>query len=160
MNAPRPHGHPKPHVDVVVVAASAGGVEAVRQVLASLPEDFPAAVLVVIHRTTKQPNLMAEVLAQVSRLPVKAAYRGERIRPGIVYVAPPDLHLLVDPTQRIALLDGHRIDTSQVFAMPAAAIATGHVDRVLPLPEIGPALDRIVRTGRLPAARAGARVMD
>ena len=84
---------------VVVVGASAGGLEAVRELVAGLPADFPAAVLIVIHTSPTGPNMLAEILSRGSALPVSTASDGETLRPGHIYVARPDHHLLLD--------DGH-----------------------------------------------------
>jgi two-component system, chemotaxis family, protein-glutamate methylesterase/glutaminase len=81
--------------DVIVVGASAGGVEATRQLLAGLPAGLPAAVFVVIHRGLREPNLLPEVLAAASAIPVATAEEGQRFERGRAYVAPADRHLLV-----------------------------------------------------------------
>src|SRR5215210_5577757 len=75
---------------VVALAASAGGLQALSQVLAALPVDFPAALLVVQHLSPHHPSHMAEILSRRVRLPVKQAVVGDRLYPGHVYVAPPD----------------------------------------------------------------------
>ena len=81
---------------VVVVGASAGGLEAVRELIAGLPADLPAAVLIVIHTSPTGPNMLAEILGRGSALPVSRASDGETLRPGHIYVALPDHHLLID----------------------------------------------------------------
>jgi len=64
-------------------------------VLEALPAGFPAPVLVVQHVDPRHRSLMAEILAKRTTLPVKEAAQGDRIRPGHVYIAPPNRHLLV-----------------------------------------------------------------
>jgi two-component system, chemotaxis family, protein-glutamate methylesterase/glutaminase len=81
---------------LVVVGASAGGVEAVRDLVGSLGSDFPAALLIVIHTAPTGPNFLTEILERASVLPVSAARDGEPLLPGRIYVAVPDRHLLVD----------------------------------------------------------------
>jgi two-component system, chemotaxis family, protein-glutamate methylesterase/glutaminase len=81
--------------DVIVVGASMGGVEAIRQLLQGLPGDLPAALFVVQHTADHGPGLLAQVLGKSSRLPVVTAAEGQRFDRGRVYVAPPDLHLIV-----------------------------------------------------------------
>jgi two-component system, chemotaxis family, protein-glutamate methylesterase/glutaminase len=83
--------------DIVVVGASAGGVEALECLLGGLPATFPAAVLVVLHIPPHSRSQLHSVLASATVLPVKAAEDGEAILPGHVYVAPTDRHLLVEP---------------------------------------------------------------
>jgi two-component system chemotaxis response regulator CheB len=82
--------------DIVVVGASAGGVEALECLLGGLPATFAAAVLVVLHVPPHSPSHLHSVLASATTLPVKAAEDGEAILSGHVYVAPADRHLLVE----------------------------------------------------------------
>jgi two-component system chemotaxis response regulator CheB len=89
--------------DVVAIAASAGGLRALRTVLSALPVDFPAAVMVVQHVQRDRPSHLAELLNQHARLEVKTVEQSEPIMPGIVYIAQPDWHLEVS-THGIVLL--------------------------------------------------------
>jgi two-component system chemotaxis response regulator CheB len=83
--------------DVIVVGASAGGVEALRRLAASFPGDIPAAVFVVLHIPPQSPSLLPEILTRAGPLPALHPDDGQRIEPGKIYVAPPDRHLLVKP---------------------------------------------------------------
>jgi two-component system chemotaxis response regulator CheB len=96
------------HFDIVVLAASAGGLDALIAVLSSLPSDFPIPVAVVLHRSTQGPNLLANVLSRHTVLRVTQAKAGERLQPGTVYLAPSDLHLSVTPARIFALTGGGR----------------------------------------------------
>jgi two-component system, chemotaxis family, protein-glutamate methylesterase/glutaminase len=81
--------------DLVVVGASAGGVEALIRVVSELPSDFPAAMLVVLHVPADTPSNLPAILGRVGRLPAAHARDDEPIEPGRILVAPPDWHLLV-----------------------------------------------------------------
>jgi two-component system chemotaxis response regulator CheB len=81
--------------DVVALAASAGGLRALSRILGELPADFPAAVLVAQHRSGEYPELLADLLASRTALPVKRAEQEELPRPGWVYVAPAGRNLVV-----------------------------------------------------------------
>lgn len=83
--------------DVIVVGASAGGLDMLRQLLAQLPADFPASIFVVWHLSRDYPSQLAQILSRASALPVTQAIDGEAINVGHVYVARPDHHLLVAP---------------------------------------------------------------
>ena len=85
--------------DVVAVGASAGGVEALRAVVAGLPPDYPGAVLVVLHMPRDAPSALPAILHRSGPLPAATAADGETVRTSRIYVAPNDHHLLV--------LDGH-----------------------------------------------------
>ncbi len=94
---------PNADFDVVALASSAGGLAALSTVLGSLPGDFPAAVVVVQHLDPRHRSLMAEILSRRTSLKVKQAEEGDQLRPGIVYVAPPNRHLLVNPDRTLSL---------------------------------------------------------
>lgn len=79
-----------------MVAASAGGVEALRSLLGGPPGDLRAAVLVVLHISPRAGSALPGILDRSGPLKAAAAQDGEPLRHGHVYVAPPDLHLLLD----------------------------------------------------------------
>jgi two-component system chemotaxis response regulator CheB len=81
--------------DAVVIAASAGGVEALRELLSRMPVQFPAALLVVLHVPAAGGRALPNILARAGRLPAAAAADSGDVLPGHVYVAPPDHHLLL-----------------------------------------------------------------
>ena len=81
--------------DIVVVGASAGGIEALREVLAGLPSDLPAAVFVVLHMPPSGGRSLPAILARSTELMVKASEDGERLQRGRIYVCVGDKHLLL-----------------------------------------------------------------
>src|SRR3954462_4296538 len=89
--------------DVVALAASAGGLNALTHVLAALPSEFPAALVVVQHLDRRHRSVLADILARRCKLPVKEASDGELLQPGRAYIAPPDRHLLVNRDHSISL---------------------------------------------------------
>src|SRR4051812_19733881 len=80
---------------LVVVCASAGGVEALGALLRQLPRNLPATVLVGLHLSRTSPSLLPQILARHSKLPVVPARDGDALTPGTVVVGVPDRHLLV-----------------------------------------------------------------
>lgn len=86
-----------PGRDIVVVGTSAGGVEALRALVGGLPADFPGSVFVVMHTAPDSPGILGNILDRWGPLPAANADNRERIRPGRIYVAPPDRHLLLEP---------------------------------------------------------------
>lgn len=81
--------------DRIVVGGSAGGVEALLELVRGLPRDLPAAVLVVVHMGPQSPLVLPDILNRAGHLPASAARDNEEIRPGHIYVAQPDYHLVV-----------------------------------------------------------------
>ena len=111
--------------DTVVVAASAGGVEALRDLLPRLPADLPAAVLLVLHVPAAGGRALPRILTRAGTLPAHAASDGEEPRPAHIYVAPPDHHMLL-ADGRIRLSrgprhNGHRPAADPLFISAAAA---------------------------------------
>ncbi|MFL6255423.1 MAG: chemotaxis protein CheB [Pyrinomonadaceae bacterium] len=86
-----------PGRDIIVVGASAGGVEALRSLVAGLPEEFSGSLFVVMHTAPDSPGVLASILDRAGPLVARHAANRERIQPGHIYVAPPDMHLLLEP---------------------------------------------------------------
>ena len=122
------------HHDVVVIGGSAGAVEVIKAIAASLPGDLDAAVFVVIHRSSGVSVLPA-ILARVSDLPVLEATDKLAIEPGNMYVAVPDFHLFVDSARmrvvRGPRQNGHRPAVDALFASAAAAYGARVIGVVL-----------------------------
>ena len=100
---PPPTHAPVHAVKIVALLASAGGLKAISAVLAALPRDFPVPIVIVQHLSPRLPSLMADILSRRTALPVTQARDGEALRPGHVYLAPPDQHLLVTGQQTVSL---------------------------------------------------------
>ena len=125
---------PQTH-DIVVVGASAGGVEALAELAAALPPGLPAAVLVVLHMPAYGHSVLPEILSRRGPLPAKHAADGEPILTGRIYVAPPDHHLLVQGG-KISLTRGpaennHRPAIDTLFRSAARAYGPRTVGMVL-----------------------------
>lgn len=103
------YSNPVIHRGIVVVAASAGGVRAVSTLIGGLPEGFEAPVVIVQHRPSDKPSLLAEVLSKSTELPVEDAGPGNTIDRGRIYIARPDLHLTVTVSGHFAYVDGRRV---------------------------------------------------
>jgi len=89
--------------EVVALAASAGGLNALTHVLAALPPEFPAALVVVQHVDPRHRSLMAQILARRTRIAVNEAHEGDALRAGSAYIAPSNRHLLVNADRTLSL---------------------------------------------------------
>lgn len=103
-----PEGPRMPGRNVVVVGFSAGGVEAAARLVAGLPPELPAAVLVVHHFPANSISALPSILSRAGPLPAVHAVHNQEIEPGRIYVAPPDRHMLLGEKKRIHLSRGPR----------------------------------------------------
>jgi two-component system chemotaxis response regulator CheB len=85
--------------DIIVIGASAGGVEPLRSIVEDLRPDLPASIFIVLHLSNARPSMLAEILDRASPLPAAFASEGARIEPGTITVAIPDHHLVLDDGQ-------------------------------------------------------------
>ncbi|HEY1043636.1 MAG TPA: chemotaxis protein CheB [Telluria sp.] len=92
-----------PHPALVAIGASAGGIEAVSQLLRALPASFPLPVVVVLHLPPNRPSLLPELFSRHCALPVTEAQDKQPLRGGTVYVGPPDYHLMLEPGGLLSL---------------------------------------------------------
>lgn len=187
--------------DIVVIGASAGGVEAISTVVAGLPKELRAAVLVVLHMSRGR-SLLPDILSRAGRLPASSPNDGERLQYGRIYVAAPDHHMTIEgdvirmthgPTENgvrpavdplfrsAARAFGPRVigvvltgslddgtaglmavkeaggiaivqDPDEAFApsMPRSAMQAITVDHVLPIREVAPMIEALVRERTAP----------
>lgn len=78
---------------LVVIGASAGGIEAVSRVVASLPPDFPAPIVIAQHLDPRRPSHLREILARQTPLPVRTVTEKASLEDGVVYVVPSNRHV-------------------------------------------------------------------
>lgn len=135
--------------DVIVLGASAGGVEALAEVISLLPADLPAAIFVVLHIPPHGASVLPSILSRRGALPARHPEDGEIVRRGQIYVAPPDHHLLLrreGNTLTVRLTrgpaeNGHRPAVDTLFRSAARAA--------------GPRVAGVILTGTLDDGTAG-----
>lgn len=104
--------------DVVAIASSAGGVDALSRVVSDFPADFPAAVVVTHHLYRHGTSQLASILGRQTAMPVSFASDGDVLTPGTITVAPADHHLVVDEGGIIRLTQTARLNFSRPSADP------------------------------------------
>lgn len=134
-----------PHHDLIVIGTSWGGIEALKTLVAGLPQDLPATILIVMHVSPTVPSLLGTILARPGGLAVTEAKDGEPLAIAHAYVAKSDHHLLIEDG-RLRLGRGPRENHSRpsvdvLFRSAAAAY--------------GPRVIGVVLTGRLDDGAAG-----
>ena len=115
-------------IGVVAIASSTGGPQVVHRLLADLPADFPAPIVIVQHINAAFAESLAGWLAASSKLKVKVAQDGDSLVPGLVLIAPPALHLIVPQRGKVALKSGEPRDghiPSATLLLESAAKAYG-----------------------------------
>ena len=89
--------------DAIVMGSSAGGLFVLSSLFQQLPAGYPIPVIVVQHRSKDQRELLEEVLQNKCKIKIKQADEKEKIESGVVYIAPPDYHLLIEADKTFSL---------------------------------------------------------
>jgi two-component system, chemotaxis family, protein-glutamate methylesterase/glutaminase len=141
---------------LVVIAASAGGLAPIVELLSQLPADFPAAIAIVQHRGPGEPERLLKILARATSLRVCHADDGAVLQPGTVYLCPPQMHMTAEHC--IRLVDGPKVR----FVRPSADLmfesaARSYGDQAMGVVLSGCGSDAAV--GSLAIAQAGGQVL-
>jgi two-component system chemotaxis response regulator CheB len=132
--------------DIIVIGASAGGVDVLAGMVRGLPAGLPASLFIVCHFPPGGRSVLPTILSRSGRLLAAHAGDGEPFYPGHIYVAPPDRHLLLGPGGRMSLARGPRENRHRPAADPLFRSAARHY---------GPRVVGVVLTGALSDGAAG-----
>lgn len=94
--------------DIIVVGASSGGIDALKELVAGLPKDLKAAVFITLHVAPHSLGILPDILERHGPLPATNAREMEQIEMGRIYVAPPDRHMVIEPSGRVRVTRGPR----------------------------------------------------
>lgn len=104
-----------PSPEAIVMGASAGALDALSAILPEFPAAYPLPVFIVVHLTPDKKSVLADLLQSKCSLRVKEAEDKEPAEPGVVYIAPPDYHLLIEADRTLAL----SVDAPVLFSRPS-----------------------------------------
>jgi two-component system chemotaxis response regulator CheB len=117
-------------IGIVVIAASAGGLDPLRRIIAALPVPCSAAVFVIMHIGPHR-SVLPRLLSSIGQHPATFARDGAPIEAGHIYVAPPDRHMVLEP-DRIRLDQGPKVHHTRPAADPLfISAAKTHGQRVM-----------------------------
>ena len=132
--------------DIIVVGTSAGGVEALCNIVSALPADLPAALFVVMHVPGWRSSTLVNILSRCTKLTAVQADDHNSIERGHIYVAPPDQHLVFNSGDRMELWHGPKENSFRpsINALFRSAAGT-----------FGPRVTGVILTGTLEDGAAG-----
>lgn len=132
-------------MNIIVIGASAGGVEALTTLVQGLPAEFSATIFIALHCDPRGPSLLPGILERAGHLPVAHAKDQEKFEPGRIYIAPPGLHMVI-VEDRISLNKGAKLNYQRPAIDPLfRSAAKFH----------GPSVIGVILTGCLDDGTAG-----
>ncbi|MDP2415303.1 chemotaxis protein CheB [Daejeonella sp.] len=126
-----------------MIGCSAGGFSLLHDLILQLPENYPVAVIVIIHRSRKYESRIEKILTAKGLIPVKLAADKQWMKPGNVYFAPADYHLLLEPDRSFTLDFSEPVH----FCRPSIDVTFQSVSDVLGSKVIGVLLSGANRDG-------------
>lgn len=147
--------------DVLAIGASWGGIEALSEIAAALPKDFPLAVVVVQHQHPHARNALCTILERAGRLPVHDVEDKDEMLAGHIYLAPANYHLLLERDRTFSLsLDAHVQFCRPALDVSFASLADALGPRIMSLVLTGANEDGAEGTRRIKAAGGYAMAQD
>jgi two-component system chemotaxis response regulator CheB len=115
----------------IAIGVSAGGMDALSSIIPTLPPAFPIPVVVIQHVSPHSDNYMTRLLDNISAIKVKEVDEKEKLKPGVVYTAPPNYHVLVEDDTTFSLSLEERVNFARpsidVFFQSAADVYGPHL---------------------------------
>ncbi len=99
--------------ELVVIGGSAGSIDAVLKILKNLRADFAIPIIIVLHRKASHEEYFVSIFQKKTKLKVKEAEGREKIEPGVIYIVPPDYHLLIEDDKTLTLDVSEKVNYSR-----------------------------------------------
>lgn len=122
--------------NIVVIGASAGGIEVLERIISKLPKDFSASIFIVLHTAANSPGVLDFMLERAGLLPVKYVKQREKIRLNQIYLPIADHHLVLDKNEVVCVTRGPKENRSRpaidpLFRSAAQAFGTQVIGIIL-----------------------------
>ena len=140
--------HTESFSQLVVVGSSAGGIEALSTLVSTLPESFPAPLVIAQHLDPRRTSRLGEILSRYSTLPVRTVSEYERLAPGTVFVVPADRDIEITDHDIRLSSDGLRHPKPSIDLLLSSAAE-----------QFGEQLIAVILTGTGSDGAAGARAV-
>ncbi|WP_031530846.1 chemotaxis protein CheB [Dyadobacter crusticola] len=116
---------------IIVIGSSAGGVPALKELVKSFTKDFAASIFIVQHLAANKVSYLPEILSSHGPLPARHPRDGEQISKGIIYVAPPDHHMIIE-NEHISIKRGPKENNFRpAIDVTMRSAAYWHADQVI-----------------------------
>src|SRR5690606_20555633 len=100
--------------DLITIGGSAGSLQVILEILPELRSDLPVSIVIIFHRkATPNPEMLISLLSLKSSLIIKEAEDKEKIRPGVIYIAPADYHLFIEKDHSFSLDASEKVNFSR-----------------------------------------------
>jgi len=99
--------------DLLVIGGSAGALQPVLDIVASIGKNSAVSVIVVLHRKPSEYDVLVSLLAARTHFHVKEVDDKDELTPGVVYIAPPDYHVLIEKDRTLSLDDSEKVNFSR-----------------------------------------------
>jgi len=123
------------HYRCIAIGVSAGGMDALSIIIPTLPPTFSIPVVVIQHVSPHSDNYITRYLDNISAIKVKEVDEKEKLKPGVVYTAPPNYHVLVEENETFSLSVEERVNFARpsidVFFQCAAEVYGPHLVGVI-----------------------------
>src|SRR2546423_11146300 len=93
-NKEKGNNHQNDNQRIIVIGASSGGLEPLKQIVRELPAEFNASIFIVWHMSPDVHGILPHIFSNLNKIPAAHVYQEEKIKPNRIYIAPPDHHLL------------------------------------------------------------------
>lgn len=101
------------HCEALIIGGSAGSLDVLLKVLPNLSASIAFPIVIVLHRKSGKENLLTDLLSSKTKLCVKDIEEKETLKPSIIYIAPPNYHLLIEKDKTLSFDSSEKVNFSR-----------------------------------------------